>query len=262
MKPRSARVFVLLVAMCMMSTLKVYRNVTADGFHASSVLPPILALMLACGVVAGVLAWLRKGNAWRDAAGLAHGGPRAITLLAVAAGGAVLSALAGAAARDGGRHGNIASPELEVDGRRVTSRALGLTLDLPDDWERLDVPSQVGTNFIVRHASTNTVFGGFALTVDRPSSLDATLQMMLDQKRAKYGAIDEVAWGEDRLGELRVRTVAFTFTGPNVPQRNLLWAGATGPYAFGFTCSGAATTFAGSEAKCRSTLSTITVSPP
>jgi len=262
MPSRSARVFVLLAIAIVMSAFNVYRGVKEEGFNTSTVLPPILALLLACGIVAGVLAWVRKGNAWRDAAGLAHSGPGGATLLAIAAGGVALSALAGALAPSGGEKGTAAPPELQVEGRRVTSRPLGLVLDLPAEWERVDVPVQPGANFAVRHAPTNTVLGGFALTVDRPSSLDATLQLMLDQRRAKYGSISDVAWGEERVGDLRARTVAFTvIMGPAGPMRILMWTAASGPYAVGFSCAGPAPAFAASEAKCRSTLAPITIAP-
>lgn len=66
MQLRSGRIFAALAIALVMSAFGAYTGVKEHGFGVVAIVPPVLTFVLACGIIAGVQAWLRKGNAWRD----------------------------------------------------------------------------------------------------------------------------------------------------------------------------------------------------
>ncbi len=158
--------------------------------------------------------------------------------------------------------GSLPPPQFHLDGRRASSEPLGLALVVPAPWTSLDLPQEPGLDFAMQHPITRAVIIGYGLTPEKNKiDLDATLKLMLEEREKKWGSVSDVAWGNETLGDLAMRTVAFTLPRDGGPVRNKIWTSLRGSYVVGFTCSGAETSFPMVEKSCRDVLDHVETQP-
>ena len=142
---------------------------------------------------------------------------------------------------------------LRVEGRRVVAEAFGLALTLPDAWSKLGLPKQPGLDVAFRHPG-GAVLILYGVPVDPADTVDGTLEMMLDQRRQRFDTVDEVAWGNQRIGALDMRTLAFTVKAPTETARTKLWLAKKDRFLLGFNCSSPASAFAEGDRQCQAAL--------
>jgi hypothetical protein len=248
---RRNRLVALLVLVLLIAGTQLYMGITEHGVTAVGVVSPLLTLLVATVIIVGVFRWVAKDpirarGKWK-------------TFALIGAGGAALSAVASVlGSSTKASPTDLPDPKFHVEGRRVFSGPLGYELTIPEPWTQLDIPAQPGADFAFRHAQSGAALGGYALVPDRANaSIDATLNQVLDEKRKKWGGVDDVQWGNESISSIRARTLAFTFTVNHRPVRVKQWITKTGSYIAGFTCGGAVPTFSDSEALCRDVLTRI-----
>lgn len=233
---------ILSVIVLVMGSAHLYQGVKQYGVSVTGILPSLLGLVLVVGIVGAVFRWTSK-----DPGVVTRNGK---LFAALGIGGAALSGLAsvlGAAANAS----SSGDPTFHVDGRRMTSRALKLALTMPESWTHLDVPAQAGVDGLFKEDGSNTVLGGYVIADGQHDvNLESTLDRMLDERRRKWGELQNIRWDDDSFGGLEWKTLSFSMTGPNGPVRNKLWVSKKGSSVVGFNCSGAVPTFEASARLC------------
>ena len=252
-KRRRVAFGILFVIVLAISGAHLREGLVEHGVSAEAIVPPVLGLVLIGLVFAGVARWTRRSEAQPGGTTPEAAARRTKLFVGIGVGGAALSALATVLSTVTATP--PAPPRFHLEGSRVTSVPLGLALTVPASWEPVDLPASPELDFAFQHPSTGTFFAGNSIVVERrDEDLDATLRVVLDGRRAKWGQLFDEQWGSEVVGGIRTRTLALTIQRPDGRVRTKLWLGPKGPYRVGFTCAGPEATFAESEKQCREVL--------
>ena len=252
-------VFVLVPLVLLITGAHAYQAIEQGGLTTAAVLPPLLSLILIGGVLGGVLWWTGRAEAAPGGLDPAAVKRRLRLFGVIGAIGAGLSTLAAVLGATVGRPRTAPAPFVG-EGLSVASAPLRLALAIPADWERLPVPAQPGLDFAVQHPGSATVLSGAVLPNDDGDfDVDATLKQMLEGRRAKWGELLDIEWGDEPLAGGRARTLALTFVRADGRRRIKVLFARRGAHSLDFDCAGPEASFAECAKQCRAVLDRIEV---
>ena len=111
----------------------------------------------------------------------------------------------------------------------------GLQVVLPSTW-KVD-SGQRGADFVANHAGTGANLVG-AVTVSDPPNLDATIDRIIEEERARAGNVENIARGVMAIGLLDARWLKLAFVREGEPVRMRTVAVQRGESTLTLTCSG------------------------
>lgn len=129
---------------------------------------------------------------------------------------------------------------LQVDGHRVTSEPLGLSLQL-DDQQWSMVGPEDDFDFVAIHERSRAVLTGKVHRTDPPdATLDQQLDDLVEARREHWGEISQVQRRDTSLGELPAKGVGYGAPRDNGVVPVIVAMAHHGPWTVQFTCVGTA----------------------
>jgi hypothetical protein len=119
----------------------------------------------------------------------------------------------------------------------VSSPEFGVQVTLPSTWSF--EPGHPGTDFVVAHSDTGAILVG-AVTPSDPATrpLDATIDRIVEEQRARSGTVENVSRGAMPVGLVDARWMELSFPSKGNTARMKAVAFQRGPNTLTLMCTG------------------------